>query len=78
MVSRHVVCILASLVKHSLHDDGIVGRVACQVPVVDVSAHHGAAFPPIIIALVLGRRARKNTGNHARLVSFVEEHKIVR
>lgn len=56
MVGGHVVFIVAGLVKHALHDDLVVGRVAGQVPVVDVGAHHGAAFPPVVVALVLSGR----------------------
>src|SRR5690348_3525355 len=45
-VGRHVVLTLADLKEQALCDDGVVGRVAGEMPVLNQRHEHGARFPP--------------------------------
>lgn len=77
VVHRLVVIVLAHLMKHALRDDIVVARVPGEMPVINVCAHHGAAFPPVVVSQMLGWRPWKDAGDHARLVAGVEGHHVI-
>ena len=75
VVSRLVVDTFADLEEERLADDGVVGRVACVVPIIKHGTPEGSSFPPVVIAG--RRRSWQDTGSLASFVSVVVEHRIV-
>lgn len=71
VVLRHVVGRASHLVKHALHDEVVVCRVASEVPIVDKGAHQGAALPPVVWAFVFRRGPGQNAGDLAVFIAVV-------
>lgn len=76
-ITGFVVVVFANLELHRLHHHIIVARIAREVPVVDIRAHHRAALVPVVVTRATGWRARENTNDLSSLVSMVKGHAIV-
>lgn len=69
-VARHEVAVVADLEEHGRARHVVVRLVARVVAVVEQRPPHGAALPPVVVAV--GGRSRQDARHPSRLVAAVE------